>query len=161
MTEVDADGVEVADDPVCSRARAPSNNVCAEATPSFDPAEQLADLERDGVYGAVLISRIHAFDPSTPLDVDVAYCQVVNDWLAETWGPHLDRAAPGFVLPYRDVAASVKEFERAAGDGLAAGAPARSGPRPPVPPRRVGAAVGDRRRLEGALHDARRQFGDT
>jgi predicted TIM-barrel fold metal-dependent hydrolase len=117
MMEVDSGGVKIADDPV-SLARTAVNNVCAEATPSLDPVEQLADLERDGVYGAVLISRIHAFDPATPPDVDIAYCQVVNDWLAETWGPHLDRAAPGFVLPYRDVGASVKEFERAAGMGL-------------------------------------------
>ncbi len=29
---------------------------CHEAKPSFDPAEVLAELERDGVYGAVLIS---------------------------------------------------------------------------------------------------------
>src|SRR5580704_14930382 len=31
---------------------------CDEANPSFEPAEVLAELERDGVYGAVLISRI-------------------------------------------------------------------------------------------------------
>ena len=66
----------------------------------------------------MLISRIHGFDAGTPPEVDIAYCQVVNDWLAETWGPYLDRVAPGFILPYRDVAASVKEFERAVGMGL-------------------------------------------
>src|SRR5215472_13795381 len=33
-------------------------NVVSEAHLSLDAAEQLADLERDGVYGAVLIGRI-------------------------------------------------------------------------------------------------------
>ena len=117
MMVADDNGVEIADDPV-SLARTAVGNVCPEATPSFDPAEQLADLERDGVYGAVLIPRIHAFDPSTSAEVDIAYCQVVNDWLADTWGAHFDRVAPGFLLPYRDIAASVKEFERAVGMGL-------------------------------------------
>ena len=117
MADGDSGGVEVADDPV-SLARAAVGNVCAEATPSFDPAEQLAELERDGVYGAVLISRIHGFDPGTPPEVDIAYCRIVNDWLAETWAPYLDRVAPGFILPYRDVAAAVKEFERAVEMGL-------------------------------------------
>ena len=41
------------------------------------------------------ISRIHGFDAGTPPEVDVAYCQIVNDWLAETWTPYLDRVAPG------------------------------------------------------------------
>ena len=99
-------------------ARAAVGNVCPEAVPSFDPAAQLADLERDGVYGAVLIGRISAFEDDTPAEVDVAYCQLVNDWLAETWRPYLDRVAPAIYLPFRDVAASVRELERAAAMGL-------------------------------------------
>ena len=93
------------------------HNVCPEAEPSFDPAEQLADLERDGVYGAVLIGRVAVFDTGAPAEVDTAYCQVANDWLAETSGPYLDRVAPGIHLPFKDVGASVKELERAAGMG--------------------------------------------
>lgn len=109
--------VPVDDDPQ-ALAKAAVGNVCPEATPSFDPVAQLADLERDGVYGAVLIGRIHTFDDGVPAEVDTAYCEVVNDWLAETWGPHLDRVAPAIYLPYRDVAASVRELERAAAMGL-------------------------------------------
>ena len=99
-------------------ARAAVGNVCPEAVPSFDPAAQLADLERDGVYGAVLIGRISAFKDDTPPEVDTAYCQLVNDWLAETWRPYLDRVAPAIYLPFRDVAASVRELKRAAAMGL-------------------------------------------
>ena len=108
---------ERVDDPR-SLARVAVHNVCPEAEPSFDPAEQLADLERDGVYGAVLIGRVAVFDTGAPAEVDTAYCQVANDWLAETWGPYLDRVAPGIHLPFKDVGASVKELERAAGMGL-------------------------------------------
>jgi predicted TIM-barrel fold metal-dependent hydrolase len=112
-----ARGVKV-DTDRASLARAAVGNVCEGAEPSFDPAEQLADLERDGVYGAVLIGRIEVFDHRTPAEVDAAYCRVANDWLADTWGPYLDRVAPGIHLPYTDVAASVKELERAAKLGL-------------------------------------------
>lgn len=105
------------DDDPAALARAAVGNVCPEAMPSFDPAAQLADLERDGVYGAVLISRISVLD-GTPAEVDAAYCHLVNDWLAETWGPYLDRVAPGISLPFTDVDASVKELERAAKMGL-------------------------------------------
>jgi predicted TIM-barrel fold metal-dependent hydrolase len=101
-----------------SLARVAVHNVCPEAEPSFDPVEQLADLERDGVYGAVLIGRVAVFDTGAPAEVDTAYCKLANDWLAETWGPHLDRVAPGIHLPFKDVKESVKELERAAAMGL-------------------------------------------
>ena len=91
---------------------------CNEAYPSFEPVELLADLERDGVYGAVLIGRISVGAETMPIDVDVAYCQAVNDWMAEHWGPYMDRIAPGIVLPYRDVAACVNELERCAAKGM-------------------------------------------
>ena len=107
----------VEDEPL-ALARAAVGNVCPEAVPSFDPVAQLADLERDGVYGAVLIGRISVFKDDTPPEVDTAYCQLVNDWLAETWRPYLDRVAPAIYLPFRDVAASVRELERAAAMGL-------------------------------------------
>ena len=110
-------GMKVEDSPR-ALARAAVVNVCEEAEPSFDAAEQLADLERDGVYGAVLIGRLTPFENGTPAEVDAAYCQLVNDWQYETWKEHLDRVAPGIYLPFKDVAASVKELERAAGMGL-------------------------------------------
>ncbi len=89
-----------------------------EAKPSFEPAEVLADLQRDGVQGAVLIGRIAVGYDTMPVDADIAYCEVVNDWTAEHWGPYLDRIAPGIVLPYRDVSACVKELERCAAKGM-------------------------------------------
>ena len=110
-------GMKVDDDPR-ALAHAAVANVCTEGVPSFDPAEQLADLERDGVYGAVLIGRIQVFETDTPVEADIAYCRLANDWLAQTWGPYLDRVAPGIFLPYKDVAASVAELERAAAMGL-------------------------------------------
>jgi predicted TIM-barrel fold metal-dependent hydrolase len=90
----------------------------AEAQPSFEPADVLADLARENVLGAVLITRQPDWDPERPLDADVAYCQLMNDWNAEHWRPYLDRVAPGIVLPARDVTATVKELERAAALGL-------------------------------------------
>ena len=89
-----------------------------ESHASFEPAEVLADLERDGVFGAVLINRSLSWDDTRPLEVDVAYCELMNDWTAEHWGPFLDRVAPGIVLPLADVAASVKELERCAAKGM-------------------------------------------
>ncbi len=90
----------------------------AEAHPSFDAAEPLADLERDGVYGAVLIGRIADIPNAIPADADIAYCQLANDWLADHWAPYLDRVAPGIHLPFKDIAACVTELERAASLGL-------------------------------------------
>jgi predicted TIM-barrel fold metal-dependent hydrolase len=89
-----------------------------EARPSFEPAEVLADLERDGVQGAVLIGRIAVGYDTRPIEADIAYCKVVNDWMAEHWAPYMNRVAPGIILPYRDVAASVKELERCAAKGM-------------------------------------------
>jgi len=89
-----------------------------EAHASFEPAEVLADLERDGVRGAVLISRDLTWDDARPLAADIAYCELVNDWNAEHWGPFIDRVAPGIVLPLRDIGASVKELERCAAKGM-------------------------------------------
>jgi predicted TIM-barrel fold metal-dependent hydrolase len=89
-----------------------------ESHPSFEPAEVLADLARDGVRGAVLINRPLDWDDARPVEVDIAYCQLVNDWSLEHWGPYLDRVAPGILLPLRDVTASVKELERCSAKGM-------------------------------------------
>ena len=89
-----------------------------EAHPSFAPSEVLADLERDGVKGAVLIGRISVGHDTMPVDADIAYSELVNDWTAEHWAPYMDRVAPGIVLPYRDVTESVNELERCAAKGM-------------------------------------------
>lgn len=91
---------------------------CDEAQPSFEPAEVLAELERDGVVGAVLIGRIAVNYDTMPIEADIAYCKVVNDWTAEHWRPYMDRVAAGIVLPYRDVDACVRELERCAAMGM-------------------------------------------
>ena len=93
-------------------------SACDEARASYEPAEVLADLERDGVSGAVLIGRIAVWYDTMPIEADIAYCQLVNDWTAENWVPYRDRAAAGIVLPYRDVRACVKELERCAAKGM-------------------------------------------
>jgi predicted TIM-barrel fold metal-dependent hydrolase len=104
--------------PEGSEARVAWGNVCGEADPSFDAATMVAELESDGVHGAVLIGRLDGYGPDVPLDAEIAYCQLVNDWLADSFRPYLDRYAPGIHLPWRDVTATVKELERAAGLGL-------------------------------------------
>ena len=91
---------------------------CEESQPSFEPSEVLADLERDGVHGAVLIGAGLSWDETRPIDADIAYCELVNDWTADHWRPFLDRVAPGIVLPLRDVKASVREVERCAAKGM-------------------------------------------
>ena len=113
-----SDGVQLPTDDPAAVARMAWGNVCPEASPSYDPAEHLAQLELDGVYGAVLIGEAGHLAPEVPIDAQIAYCQAVNDYSAETWGPYLNRVAPGILLPFDDIAASVKELERAAGLGL-------------------------------------------
>jgi predicted TIM-barrel fold metal-dependent hydrolase len=74
----------------------------------------------DGIVGEVLISRFAfgalfcKFEP----DVEAAYAQVCNDWLADTFKNHFDRFAPGIHLPTHDPAAATEELARAAGMGL-------------------------------------------
>ena len=101
------------------RARTANGGV-PESSPSYDPAGLLAELEREQCRGAVLISRV-AFRDDVPVDAQVAYCRLVNDYLADTWKPHLDRVAPGILLPFYDVDACVKELERGVGMGLRPG----------------------------------------
>ena len=95
---------EGADSDIQADATGAEGNVVKEAHISLDAAEQLADLERDGVYGAVLIGRIADMPNGIPADADIAYCKVANDWLADHWGPYLDRVAPGFTCPSRMLA---------------------------------------------------------
>jgi predicted TIM-barrel fold metal-dependent hydrolase len=93
-------------------------NVCNEARPAFDPVGRLSDMEREGVIGAVLIDNATVPSPIIDPKAEIAWCEIVNDWLAETYGAHLSQFAPGIHLPTRDVGAAVTELERAARMGL-------------------------------------------
>ena len=52
------------------------------------------------------------------VEASIAWSEVNNDWAAETFKDHLGAFAPSISLPLLDIAASVKELERAAGLGL-------------------------------------------
>src|ERR1700759_190660 len=77
------------DSDIQADATGAEGNVVSEAHISLDAAEQLADLERDGVYGAVLIGRIADMPNGIPADADTAYCRLANDWLAGHCGAYL------------------------------------------------------------------------
>jgi len=91
-----------------------------ECNPSFGPEGRLEDMAREGVVGAVLIGSPEFGSARGPEVVEalVAWCQIANDWLADTYKDHLDVFAPGIHLPYLDPAACAKELERAAAMGL-------------------------------------------
>jgi predicted TIM-barrel fold metal-dependent hydrolase len=91
-----------------------------DSNPAFDPVGRLEDMDREGVVGAVLIGAPEFGSARGPevVAAQIAWCQVANDWLADTYKDHLGRFAPGIHLPYLDPAASAKELERAAGMGL-------------------------------------------
>jgi predicted TIM-barrel fold metal-dependent hydrolase len=72
----------------------------------------------DGVQAAVLIGRFPVLETGESVDSEIAYCRVVNDWLAETYRDHMHQFAPGIHLPYHDVAACVKELTRCAAMGM-------------------------------------------
>ncbi|MCU1345881.1 MAG: amidohydrolase family protein, partial [Acidimicrobiia bacterium] len=94
-----------------------------DANPSWDPAGRLKEMERENVVGSVLIGNpvfgLHRGPDYTA--AQIAWCQVVNDWLADTFKDHLGQFAPGIHLPYLDPAACAKELERAAAMGLRPG----------------------------------------
>jgi hypothetical protein len=73
---------QIIEDTPLAIAQAAVCNFLPEARPSFDAAEQIADLERDGVYGAVLIGRFEDFDAGIPPEAETAFCQLINDWQA-------------------------------------------------------------------------------
>ncbi len=108
----------------------------AQGAPSFwrpdDAQSRLRALDQDGVWAEVMYPNVAFFctyaieDPA----LQVATCNVYNDWLAERFG-HCERFAPVGLLPVRDVGAAVAELERLHGLGLrAALLPAHSDFRP-------------------------------
>jgi predicted TIM-barrel fold metal-dependent hydrolase len=97
-------------------ARIAQGDVAHDARPTFAIEDLIRDLEADGVNGGVLITSFGS--PSGNLDADVAWCRLVNDWVAQECAGNLQRFAPGIQLPLESVEESVKELERAASLGL-------------------------------------------
>lgn len=118
MASMSAEAVSVKVDDEEQLARLTMRNVCDEANPGFSAEDQLAEMAREGIEAAVLIGRFPVFQSTETLDAEVAYCKVINDWLADTYRDHLDKFAPGIHLPFNDVHESVLELERAAAMGL-------------------------------------------
>jgi predicted TIM-barrel fold metal-dependent hydrolase len=94
------------------------SNVCDESAPGFDPESRLADMRREGVIGAVLIDNAVVSTAHLEPEAELAWCRIVNDWMADTYRDHLDQFAPGIHLPLQDIPAAVAELERAAALGL-------------------------------------------
>jgi len=110
-------GVKVNDpDDERELARIVQGDCAAESHPTFQIDDLIAELEADGVAGGVLISSFG--NPSGDLEVDIAWCRLANDWLAEQCRDHMHRFAPGIQLPLTSVEESVKELERAAAMGM-------------------------------------------
>lgn len=97
-------------------ARLVQGDCAAESNPTFQLADLIDELEADGVAGGVLISSFG--HPSGDLEVDVPWCQLANDWIAEQCRDETHRFAPGIQLPLTSVEESVKELERAAAMGM-------------------------------------------
>jgi predicted TIM-barrel fold metal-dependent hydrolase len=91
-----------------------------DATPYFDPVGRLKDMERENVVAAVMCGDPVIGFTRGPEEVEaqIAYCRVVNDWLAETYKDHLGQFAPGIHLPFLDPSECATELERAADLGL-------------------------------------------
>jgi predicted TIM-barrel fold metal-dependent hydrolase len=88
------------------------------ALPSPYPKQRLAEMERDGVVAEVLIGP-EGFGHLMPGDADLAWCRLMNDWLAEHYKDHLHRFAPSIQLPINaGMEETVKELTRAAALGL-------------------------------------------
>jgi predicted TIM-barrel fold metal-dependent hydrolase len=117
VTAALARGLKVDPDDEASLARLLAADVRAEANPGFTAKSFIDELARDGVVGAVLIGGA-AFGIHADTEVDIAWTRLVNDWTAQTFAGELHRFAPGINLPLGDIAAAVKELERAAGLGL-------------------------------------------
>ena len=86
-----------------------------------DIERRLRDLDRDGVDAEVIYPNdsLAVFQSPDP-DYQIAMARAYNDWISEWFGGHRDRFAPVGVLPVADIAAAVKEVQRAAVLGLRA-----------------------------------------
>ena len=119
MTKKLLAGIKVDPDDDAMMARVLQGDVAEEANPGFTVAQRLAEMERDGVVGEVLIGGPWGSlcDP----EVGLPWAQIMNDWSADTYRDHLDQFAPSIHLPLYDATVAAKELERAAGMGLRPG----------------------------------------
>jgi predicted TIM-barrel fold metal-dependent hydrolase len=89
-----------------------------DSRPSPYPKDRLREMARDGVVAEVLIGP-EGFGHHMPGDADLAWCRLMNDWLADNYRDYLHLFAPTIQLPLNaGMDAVVKELERAAGLGL-------------------------------------------
>lgn len=90
-------------------------------TPEGDPEIILEDMGLDGVDIAVMHPNLSLFGLySDDHELSMAHARVYNDYVAERFGPHLDRICPTAPVPITDVADAVAEIERIAALGLRA-----------------------------------------
>lgn len=88
------------------------------ANPSPYPKGRLAEMAKENVLGEVLIGP-GGFGLSVPDKVEMAWCTLLNDWLAENYRDHMHQFAPGIHLPFAcGMKAAVAELERAVKLGL-------------------------------------------
>ena len=89
-----------------------------DSHPSPYPEGRLKEMARDGVVAEVLIGP-EGFGHHMPGDADLAWCGLMNDWLAQHYRDHLHCFAPSIQLPVSaGVPAAVRELERMAALGL-------------------------------------------
>jgi predicted TIM-barrel fold metal-dependent hydrolase len=103
--------------------------------PQVQPEDRLREMARDGVSAEVIYGMTGTF-PGETLDATTARCARTNDWMAETYGSHLDVMAPSIALPLptephgggdweapaeEHIAAAAAELRRAAAMGLRPG----------------------------------------
>ena len=84
-----------------------------------DPDAQLRHLERDGIWGAVLMPNagLYQFVIDDP-ELAMAHAQVYNDYVVEVLGSHFDRFLPVAPIPIGDSKAAAAEVDRVAALGI-------------------------------------------
>jgi predicted TIM-barrel fold metal-dependent hydrolase len=102
-----------------SLAVAPESGA-ADAAPrdgGWDARARLLDMDAEGIDAAVLYPTLAFFFPEIPdPELHAALCHAYNDWLADHVGTDPTRLHGVALLPLDDVAASVRELERAVMD---------------------------------------------
>lgn len=87
----------------------------------LDPDRYVADLDADGVSGALLFpSNAHQAYRCVAGDLLGAIARAYNDWALEFCGAHPDRLKPVAMLDVGDLPAATAELERAVSAGAAA-----------------------------------------
>lgn len=88
-----------------------------EGEGDWEPEKRLIHLDRDNVAAEVLQGGATwaLFDPNPELQM--AVCQVWNDWAISVYKPFQSRLQPSATLPISDIPAAVKELQRLAAMG--------------------------------------------